>query len=192
MSSLCKCLAIASILGAAFVSYDRTQDDRKAQDAMGGPPMPQPTEEHKWLAEGAGTWKATGKIMMGPDQSMPMNGVQTNTMQQGGLWQIIDFKDDAGQFSGHGISGYDTIKKKFVSVWVDNWTTALEPAEGTLSADKKTLTLTFGMTDPQSGARTAMIETITRKDDKTTVLEMSMATPDEKTMKLLEITYTKM
>ena len=66
-----------------------------------------------------------------------MNGVQTNTMQQGGLWQIIDFKDDTGGFVGHGVAGYDPMKKKFVSVWVDNMGTALSPAEGTLSADKK-------------------------------------------------------
>ena len=64
-------------------------------------------------------------------------------MQQGGLWQIIDFKDDDGKFAGHGVAGYDPAKKKFVSVWVDNWAMALEPAEGTLSADKKTLTMTW-------------------------------------------------
>jgi len=121
-----------------------------------------------------------------------MNGVQTVTMQEGGLWQMIDFKADDGKFFGHGVAGYDPAKKKFVSVWVDNWTMSMDPAEGTLSADKKTLTLNFGMTDPKSGARMAMIETITRKDDKTTLLEMSMATPDEKTIKVLEITYTKM
>jgi hypothetical protein len=188
MSSLVKCLAIASILGAAFVCYDRTQDDKP----MGGPPMPQPTEEHKWLAEGAGKWKATGKIMMGPTESMPMSGVQTNTMQQGGLWQLVEFKDDAGQFSGNGISGYDTVKKKFVSLWVDNMGSEFTPAEGTLSADKKTLTMKFQMTDKESGKKIDVTETIVRKDPKTALFEMHHAGPDGKSMKVLEITYTKM
>jgi Protein of unknown function (DUF1579) len=197
MHAYLKGFLIASLLGAGLLIHQhhgfQAQDDKKQDAKKEAPSMPtlEPTPEHKWLAEGVGKWKATGKLFT-PVGEQPMNGVQTNTMQEGGLWQFSDFKRDDGKFFGHGVTGYDPAKKKFVAIWVDNWSAALEPAEGTLSADKKVLTLTFGMTDPQSGQRMGMIETITRKDDKTHLFEMSMAGPDEKTMKILEITYTKM
>jgi Protein of unknown function (DUF1579) len=152
--------------------------------------MPEPTAEHKWLAEGSGKFKVTG-TMHAPTGPMPMNGIQTNTMQQGGLWQIVDFKTDDGKYTGHGVTGYDPAKKKFVGVWVDNWAMAFEPSEGTLSADKKTVTMTVGMTD-EAGKRVTMTETITRKDDKSAHFEMTTPGPDGKPMKLIELDYTKM
>jgi hypothetical protein len=68
----------------------------------------------------------------------------------------------------------------------------LSPAEGTLSADKKTLTMKYQMTDPESGKKIDVTETITRKDPTNVTLEMMHAGPDGKSMKVLEINYTKM
>ena len=100
MHALIKALVVASLLGAGFAVHHHwlsVPQDAKKQDAGGMPPGPPPTEDHKWLAMGAGKWKASGKIHMGPDQTMPMEGVQTNTMQAGGLWQLIDYKENAGR-----------------------------------------------------------------------------------------------
>jgi hypothetical protein len=189
MNALIKCLAVVSLVGAGFVAHDFTQDEKAKGGQDAG--MPQPTEEHKWLAAGAGKWKATGKYMMGPENWVPINGVQTNTMQTGGFWQVIEFKDDTGQFAGNGLVGYDPLKKKFVSVWVDSMTTELPLSEGTLSADKKTMSMEFMRTDQKSGKKIKVTETVTRKDDKTTVLEMfdhESGSP----VKVLEINYAKM
>jgi Protein of unknown function (DUF1579) len=201
MHGVIKALVVASLLAAGFAVHhhhdwffgtqDEKKQDAKKQDAGGMPPPPQPTDEHKWLAEGAGKWKAVGKIHTGPDQTVPMEGIQTNTMQQGGLWQIIDYKENSGGFAGHGVSGYDTEKKKFVSVWVDSMTTQASIGEGTLSPDKKSLGLLFDMPGPD-GKMMKVQETITRKDDKTTTLDMSSVGADGKLTKMLEITYTKM
>jgi hypothetical protein len=190
MNALIKCLAVATILTSGFVLFEKAQDAKGGkQDAM---VMPTPDPEHKWLADGAGTWKATGKMYMSPTDAKPLNGTQTNTMQQGGLWQITDYKEADGSFVGHGITGYDPLKKKFVGVWVDPMTKELAMSEGTLSADKKTLTMEFTMTEPGSGTKMKMTETITRKDDKTVQFDMTTLGPDGKPMKVLEITYTKM
>jgi hypothetical protein len=184
MQSLIRCLVVASLVGAGFVARDVIQDEKDA-GGMQAEPL---TEEHKWLAEGAGKWKAAGKFNMGGNW-VPISGVQTNTMQAGGRWQLIEFKDDQG-FVGNGISGFDTGKKKFVSVWVDSMSSDFAPAEGTLSADKKTLTMNFTIT--REGKRIAVTETVTRKDKDTTVFEMMHAGPDGKSEKVLEITYTRM
>ena len=185
MHVLNKGLVVASLLCAGFLSHH--QDAKKEPAGMA---VPEPTAEHKWLAEDAGKWKATGKYQVGPGVWVPISGVQTNTMQQGGLWQIIDFKDDAGQFSGHGVAGYDPGRKKFMSLWVDNASAEFAPAEGTLSADKKTLTSEFTKTDA-SGKKVKVTETFLRKDSKTTLMEM-FDTVDGKPVKTLEITYTRM
>jgi hypothetical protein len=182
---------VCALAGSMFWGRHLAQDDKKQDAKDGKMPAIALTPEHKWLAEGAGTWKATGKMMTGPGTFVPMNGVQTNTMQLGGLWQIQDYKDDKGGFAGHGIAGYDAVKKKFVAVWVDNLMGELSPAEGTLSDDKKTLTLTFSMSEP-GGEKMTMTETVTRKDPKTELFELSMPGPDGKSVKVVEITYTKM
>jgi hypothetical protein len=200
MHALIKGLVVATLIGAGFALHHHhgwlfgAQDDKKqdAKKEFGGMAIPEPTAEHKWLADGVGTFKAVGKMMQEDGTWMQMTGVQTNAMQQGGLWQLTDYKDDKGMFVGHGITGYDPAKKKFVGVWVDSMGTALEPSEGTLSADKKTLTMTVGMTDPKSGKRITMTETVTRKDDKSALMEFMMPGPDGKPMKMMEITYTKM
>jgi ketosteroid isomerase-like protein len=191
MNSSIKSLALALLISTGFVAYDAPQDAKdKGRDParMQGPP---PTAEHKLIAESAGSWKCTGKLMMGA-QPIPLSGVQTNTMQPGGLWQVMDYKADDGSFVGHGIFGYDTNKKKFVSIWVDSMHAELSPAEGTRSADDKVLTMDLMTTDPGSGQKRKATQTITRKDDKTFTFEMTVPGPDGKRMTMMEMTYSRM
>jgi hypothetical protein len=192
VQAIIKGLVAAVIFGGGFIASEVTQVKPQDEKDAGGMQAPEPTEMHKWLAEGAGKFKATGKAMMGPGQEMPITGVQTNTMQQGGLWQLIEFKDDAGQFVGNGISGYDTVKKQFVSVWVDNMGAEFSPATGTLSEDKKTLTMRFRFTNPETGKPIDVTETIQRKDKDNVRFEMTHTHPDGKSMKVLEIDYKRM
>jgi hypothetical protein len=193
MHSVFKGLIVLSVaLGSWLFGHASTpapQGEKKQGDKKeAGMPAIELTAEHKWLAEDAGKWKAVGKMMSGPGTWTPINGVQTNTMQKGGLWQVQDF--DGGSFAGHGLAGYDAMKKKFVAVWVDNLMGEMDLAEGTLSADKKVLTLTF--TNNGMGQPTVMTEVITRKDANTTLFELSMPGEGGKPMKLVEITYTRM
>jgi hypothetical protein len=188
MHAVIKGLVAALLLGGGFAAGDFFQDEKK-QDAQ-GMPSPEPSAEHKWLAEGEGTFKAEGKMMIGPDQWKPMKGTQTNVMQKGGLWQVMDYKEADGSFVGHGVNGWDPTKKKFVSIWVDSMSTEMSIGEGTLSADKKVLTMQFDM-PMGDGKRMKVTETITRKDDKTVVLEMASPAPDGTMVKFMEITYTK-
>jgi hypothetical protein len=192
MHALIKVMAAAVLFGGGFVANEIAQDEKQDGKEPAGMMAPEPTDMHKWLAEGAGKWKCKGTVMMGPGQEMPMSGVQTNTMQEGGLWQIIDYKDDSGHFFGHGIAGYDVVKKQFVSVWVDNMGAELAPATGVLSEDKKTLTMRFQITDPHSGQKVDVTETMTRKDKDTVTFQVMHARPDTKSMKVLDLTYTRM
>ena len=123
-----------------------------------------------------------------------MNGVQTNTMQQGGLWQIIDFKATTGSFVGprrHRLRPGEEEVRERLGRQLDH---GARPAEGTLSADKKMLTMKFGMTGPTDARRRCDVtETVTRKDTRHCRLrDVACRGADGKPMKMLEITYTKM
>ena len=45
------------------------------------------------------------------------------------------------QFKGMGVEGYDNVKKKFVSSWIDNMGTGIQFSEGTYDPATKTFTL---------------------------------------------------
>ena len=188
MQALGKVLVAAAIFGGGFIASEVAQDEKEAAQAMMGQ---KPTEWHAWLAEGAGKWKVTGTMMPAPDTEMPMSAVQTNTMMQGGLWQIMELKEDSGHYAGHGIAGYDTVKKQFVSVWVGSDSAEFCPATGVLSDDKKTMTSKFQMTGP-GGEKIQVTEVFERKDKDTMNFQMTHTTPDGKSVKVLDLNYKRM
>ena len=118
-----------------------------AQDGMDGskqqeaPEPPKPQKEHEWLKQFEGTWDFTTKWTIN-GQEMTGKGSQTSAIRCKGFWLIMDANEDkADGFQGHGIVGYDTFKKKFVAVWVDNEAAYLQSMTGSLGKDDKTLTL---------------------------------------------------
>jgi hypothetical protein len=189
MQLLLKGVMAACLLGAGFGLASFTQDDKKpAQDAMGGMGA-KAGPEHQWLAEGAGTFKASVKFTDESGASHTMEGVQTNTMMPGGLWQVIEFKANDGSFHGHGIAGYDPHKKKYVSVWTDSWTSTMSLSEGTLDAAKKALTSEMSTVDP-TGKPTKMTEVLTRKDKDNVRMELKMPM-GEQTVTVMTIDYVR-
>src|SRR5687768_13376316 len=88
-----------------------------------GPPMPKPGPEHELFKMDAGTWDATVEVIPGPGMPpMTSKGVEVNTLGCSGLCLITDFKGDmmpGVPFNGHGISAWDSGKKKYVMSWTD-------------------------------------------------------------------------
>ena len=63
--------------------------------------------------------------------------------------------DMMGQpFSGIGTDGYDNLRKKYVTTWIDTMGTGIFFMEGTASADGKTITLKGGHDEPGGGHMT--------------------------------------
>ena len=91
-------------------------------------------------------------------------------------------------FEGRMQLGYDQNKKKFIGTWIDNFGSYLSIMEGTLSADKKVLTLHSDMFDPQSGkSMKVRMETTFESSDKAT-FKMFMPGPDGKDFLSMEQT----
>jgi len=166
--------------------------DKPAAAPPGMPPMPKAGPEHEVLKADLGTWEATVESFMpGAAQPMVSKGTETNTLV-GGLWLVTDFKSEMmGQpFQGHGVSGWDPNKKKYVGTWVDTMSTGLGLSESTYDSATKTMTGTFEGPDP-SGQIMKMKSTVVMKDPDTRVFTMSGPGPDGKDMTMMRITYKR-
>jgi hypothetical protein len=155
--------------------------------AAQAPPTSGP--EHKLLEQTVGTW----------DAEMRVNGVDTPskcvakyTSTCGGLWVASEFEGDLlGQkFQGRGLDGYDTAKKKYVSVWVDSMITAPMFFEGEYDAARKKMTQVA--TAPGMDGQPAKWKSVTTMDsaDKHT-FEMFVTPQGGDEARMFTITYTR-
>ena len=122
--------------------------------AQGG--ASKPTKEHEYLAKDLGTRTGTMKVWpQGPDAaSMEISFSETNTSLLGGFW--VESKLDAGPYKGHGMMGYDPVKKKYLGTWMNNMFPHLNVMEGTYDEAAHELTMTFDDYDAMTQKPTTM------------------------------------
>ncbi|HZN41296.1 MAG TPA: DUF1579 domain-containing protein [Planctomycetota bacterium] len=152
---------------------------------------PKPAPEHQKLTASVGTWDAVVE-MMGEDGKPQTNKAVSEITAIGGLWVIDDFKGSMGgaDFHGHGTTGYDPAKGKYIGTWIDSWSTSIMTLEGTYDAAKKALTMSG--TGPGMDGKPVLHHMVTtEKDANTRVFEMFVPGPDGKAMKIMTITYTR-
>jgi hypothetical protein len=148
---------------------------------------PQPGAEHEKLKRLEGTWDAV--VKMGEGES---KGVAVYKMELGGLWLASEFQGEfEGQkFSGRGFDGYDPVKKKFVSVWIDSMSSSPMVTEGTYDKDGKVLTMTGE--GPGPDGKPAKYKMTTEHKDKDTLFwTMYGPGPDGKEGPMFTITYKR-
>jgi hypothetical protein len=155
-----------------------------ASTALGQGPKPGP--EHDALKELEGTWDATVKF-----GDMESKGTMTWKLDLGGLWLLSDFEGEFGdmKFKGRGIDGYDPIKKKYVSIWVDSMTPVPLISEGTY--DKETKTTTMTGKGPGEDGKLRDMKTVTTMKDKDNIKFTMYAVKDGKDEKMLTIIYKR-
>jgi hypothetical protein len=123
--------------------------------------------EHDILKKLTGKWEAT--VQFGNQES---KGTMSYHQILDGRWLESSFKGEfQGQkFEGKGLDGYDPMKKKFVSVWIDSMAPSPLVLEGTYDADKKTMTME-GTGPGQDGKPVKQKEVTTWQDDDTAVMK---------------------
>jgi hypothetical protein len=97
-------------------------------------------------------------------------GTEVCKMICNGLWQDSAFKGEfAGQpFEGHGLTGYDTAKKKYTGVWVDSMGTYLSLMEGNFDEAGKVLTMTMESPGPDGKPMKSKLVTEFKDEDHRT------------------------
>jgi len=107
--------------------------------------LPKLNENHKLLSDLNGNWNYTIKLWISPDPNAKpeeSKGSATRKSIMGGRYVMMDvtgkmqMPDENGkmkdmQFKGMAIEGYDNVKKKFVSSWIDNMGTGIANSEAT-------------------------------------------------------------
>jgi hypothetical protein len=95
-------------------------------------------------------------------------------------------------FVGLGIEGYDTFKKKYVSIWMDNGGNAINISTGTADESGKVFTYYGKMDDPMTGEKDKTVKSIARViNDNKVVFEMYDKPAGGPEYKNMEITYTR-
>jgi hypothetical protein len=137
----------------------------------------------------AGTWDAT--VHMGPTETS--KGTETIRIIGDGLWLVSDFESvmAGAPFMGHGITGFDPTKKKYVGVWVDSMSPHAMHMEGTMDATGKKLTMIGEAPDHETGKMIKHTMTETYVDADTREFVMSMPGPDGKAMDVMKIVYKR-
>lgn len=165
-----------------------------AQDSKNPPHCePQkPGAEHALLKSFVGTWDAAIKGYMEPGKP-PMENRGTETVTaMGGFWVVVDHQSEMmGQpYHGHGMRGYDALKKKYVSTWTDSMSGGLMLFEGTYDEATKTFTM-FADAPGFDGkpARWKGVHVLKGADQS--VFTLSAPGPDGKDFVCMEITYTR-
>jgi hypothetical protein len=92
------------------------------------------------------------------------------------------------EFHGMEIDGFDNVKKKFVSSWVDNMGTGIMLSEGTYDAATKTITYT-SEEEPMPGMKMKVRELVklTDKDHHTFEFYEDRGGTEVKTMEITSI-----
>jgi len=158
-------------------------------------------ENHKLLASGVGSWTYTLKWWMDPSAA-PSESFGTSVVKEvmGGRYFISEHNGKVQMpgpdgkmmdmdFKGMSTEGYDNVKKKFVSSWIDNMGTGILLMEGTYDEATKSFTYRAEY-EMMPGMKTKMREVIriTDKDHRTFEYYEDRGGTDVKTM---EIRYTR-
>lgn len=153
-----------------------------------------PGASHKLLDPFVGSWDATVKMWMAPGMDpQTSTGTCQNQWMLGGRYVHTTFQGDfmGMPFEGAGVTGYDNLKKKYTSLWMDNMSTYFSLMEGQSSADGKNFTYSGMVPDAMTGATKKVKEVIRMVSNDEHVMEWWEAGPDGKDMMTMEITYKR-
>lgn len=156
--------------------------------------MMAPGEEHKVLAPLVGTWSATTQYWTARDAAPQESKASARRrLILGGRYVQEDFRGTfmGVPFQGMSITGYDKLKKAYVSTWVDNFGTGILFQTGKVKEDGKTIIYTGEALDPQTGKNMKYHNVIRFEGKDKQVMQMFHEGPDGNEWKVMEITYTR-
>lgn len=184
-------LALAQDHGQGTVPAAAAKDDPALQKIV---EYSTPGPAHEVLGSKIGKWNTSTKLWLEPG-GQPESA--TGTAERS--W-ILDnrFVEEhfagtllGSPFQGRGTTGYDNIKEKYVTSWVDSMSTGIMACEGSFDPATKTFNYVGQSPDPLSGRYVPMrfVEKIEDGDHWT--LEMFVPGPDGTEYKSMEITYKR-
>ena len=192
----CSIVVAGSLSADVVLASDKPAKlDPKMQEMMkkiqeAGTPGP----AHKALDPLVGEWSAEVKLWMAP--GAPPNitkGTAKSTWILGGWFVQQEFNGEfmGKPFRGIGMTGYDNMKKKYSSLWMDDVSTGMFTSEGKPDSGGKVITFEGTYACPETGDLDRPSKQVVRiiSRDKH-VYEMYDPSKGDN-FKTMEITYTR-
>jgi len=153
-----------------------------------------PGAEHELLKKRIGQWTVELEMRATADGEPTVSkGTCEIKSIMGGRYIMDTTRSDfQGQsFEGHSITGYDKLKKKFRSVWFDNFGTGFTISTGSYDEASKTFQYATMSPDVALGQykQTRTLERVV-SDDRW-ILEMYDTTPEGNEFRTLKAVYTR-
>lgn len=154
-----------------------------------------PGAEHAQLAEHfVGTWDTKMTLWMDPvTPPLVETGRAVASTELGGRHVRMDFHGNfmGAPFEGTGSTGYDNVRRQYVSTWKDNMSTAVMFSYGDYDAATSTYTFRSEAPDPlDAGVMVPIRETVRIVDGDHHVLEM-FETRDGAETRTMRIEFTR-
>ena len=153
-----------------------------------------PDEHHALLEAMAGDWIAHSVTTMVPGEPPEEStGRETNEMILGGRFLFTHFEGTFSDmpFEGSGVMGYDKVQKKWVSAWVDSFSTMIGSETGAYDEDTRTWTMGATMKDPLGNmVQHKSVHTIV-SDSERTLTFFERSSDGEEWRQIMIITYTR-
>jgi hypothetical protein len=154
-----------------------------------------PDDHHKALEPFVGNWEVTAKNWMesgaAPNESKGTS--ESKWLLDGRYLQEVFASDMMGMpYNGFGLTGYDLIKKEYVSIWMDDMSTAPMFMHGQMDVGGKVMTTEGSYPDVTKNMKECSLRVVSKivSNDQHT-MEMFMIGDDGKEFKNMEITYTR-
>ena len=151
-----------------------------------------PGEPHSRMKSMAGSWTMSVKSYFGPGEPKVSEGTCEAATILGDRYIKEECKGDFGgmPYQGMGIYGYDNLKKKYVSAWVDNMGTGIMLSQGTWDAKKKTFTYRSTEMDPLT-LKNEPVKMVIKVDSEDSHTASFYGWKNGKDVLQMEITYTR-
>lgn len=154
--------------------------------------LPQPSEEHKVLAQDVGDWSITGRILM-PTGFQEFKG-EEKVVAIGKFWTVSHYSSDAmGGLKGSATIGFDSKTKKFEGKWVDSFMPFPTRMKGTY--DPKTKKMTYETTgvgmDGKPMPGRIIVHYKSKNSHTFTMMHRDPTGQSDKMVTTMESTYTR-
>lgn len=189
-------ILIFSILSGNFLfSQEQKQLTQEEQEMMKlWQEYATPGKPHDHFKYFQGSWLLETRVWHAPDsEAITSKGSAEAELIFDGRYLLMEYEGtfNGMKFEGMTITGYDNAKKKYQSIWIDNFGTGIYPTEGTCSADFKECTDEGDWYDPMKKMN-YKVKLITKKiNEDFYKSEMYITYPKEKTFKSMEINYKR-
>ncbi len=154
-----------------------------------------PVQEHEWLNNLVGEWKAESEFVMEPGQEPQTSSGTESVRSLGGLWAFAHGKSMMGECEMEHFStlGYDVSFKEYRGAWFAAMSSHLWKTVGELSADGKVMTLNCEGPDMVHDGKTALYRDVIELIDANKRTMTSWSQDEEGNwVQFMKTTYTRM